>query len=75
MVFDWFLEKDDILINQLTKAFMEKHHHGEDSHSDDHDHNDGVYKGLGAVVGIYVFFLIEKIMQMRRARKEKRVNF
>ena len=50
-----------------------KNHNDGGSHSD-HDHNDGVYKGLGAVVGIYVFFLIEKIMQMRRARKEKRVK-
>jgi hypothetical protein len=50
-----------------------KNHNHSDSHSDS-DHNDGVYKGLGAVVGIYVFFLIEKIMQMRRARKEKRVK-
>lgn len=41
--------------------------------NENHDHSAGVYKGLGAVVGIYVFFLIERIMQIRRARKEKRV--
>ena len=52
---------------------MEKHSHSDSERA--HDHNEGVYKGLGAVVGIYIFFLIEKIMQMRRARKEKRVNF
>ncbi len=50
---------------------MESHNHGG---NDDHDHNAGVFKGLGAVVGIYVFYVIEKIMQIRRARKEKRVS-
>ena len=54
---------------KLKKAFTE-HKHGSQS---DHSHTDGVYKGLGAVVGIYMFFLIERIMQIRRARKEKRV--
>ena len=53
------------------KAFSEHDHSGQ--HHDD-SHNEGVYKGLGAITGIYVFFLIEKIMQMRRARKEKRVK-
>jgi hypothetical protein len=50
---------------------MNNHDHGKDS---SHSHNEGVYKGLGAVVGIYVFYLIEKIMQIRRARKEKKVK-
>ena len=50
---------------------MNNHDHGKDA---SHSHNEGVYKGLGAVVGIYVFYLIEKIMQIRRARKEKKVN-
>lgn len=55
------------------------HGHGHQSNGHGHshggdDHKVGVYKGLGAIVGIYVFFLIEKIMQMRRARKEKRVS-
>ena len=52
---------------------MEKHSHDDSNNHSDHSHDSGVYKGLGAVVGIYVFFLIEKIMQMRRARIEKRV--
>ena len=59
----------DALLHLIPHAFMEEHSHN--SHDHDHDHNHGVYKGLGAVVGIYVFFLIEKIMQIRRARKEK----
>jgi hypothetical protein len=53
-------------------------HHDYTEHDDEHDtssHDSGVYKGLAAIVGIYVFFLIEKIMHMRRARKEKRVSF
>ena len=45
------------------------------SHGQTDDHSEGVYKGLGAIIGIYVFFVIEKVMQMRRARKEKRVSF
>ncbi len=57
----------------FKKAFI-GHKHDHEGHGHDHDaHNEGVYKGLGAIVGIYVFFVIEKIMQMRRARKEKRV--
>ena len=46
----------------------------EHNHNENHDHSSGVYKGLGALIGIYVFFVIERIMQMRRARKEKRVS-
>ncbi len=46
------------------------HTHGDGDHME--SHSEGVYKGLGAVAGIYVFFVIEKIMQMRRAKKEKR---
>ena len=53
------------------QAFMENHDH---NGHEDHNHNEGVFKGLGAVVGIYVFYVIEKIMQIRRARKEKRVS-
>lgn len=60
----------DALLHLIPHAFMpEGHDHSGGSHDD--DHNAGVYKGLGAVVGIYVFFIIEKLMQMRRARKEK----
>ena len=64
----------------MIQAFSE-HHHDEDEHGDEDQSNDleshnlGVYKGLAAVIGIYVFFIIEKIMHMRRARKEKRVIF
>lgn len=58
----------DALLHLIPHAFTE-HKHGSQS---DHSHTDGVYKGLGAVVGIYMFFLIERIMQIRRARKEKR---
>jgi hypothetical protein len=52
---------------------MENHEHTHGNHGNDHSHNEGVYKGLGAVVGIYVFYLIEKVMQIRRAKKEKKV--
>ena len=49
---------------------------GEHNHEDEssESHSTGVYKGLSALAGIYLFFLIEKIMQIRRARKEKRVG-
>jgi zinc transporter ZupT len=59
----------DALLHLIPHAFMENHDHSGGDH--EHNHNVGVYKGLGAVVGIYVFFIIEKLMQMRRARKEK----
>ena len=38
------------------------------------DHTAGIFKGLSALTGIYLFFLIEKTMQIRRVRKEKRVS-
>lgn len=59
----------DALLHLIPHAFSEHDHgsEGEGEHS-----NDGVYKGMGAVVGIYVFFIIERSMQIRRARKEKR---
>lgn len=59
----------DALLHLIPHAFSEHDHSGQHH---DNSHNEGVYKGLGAITGIYVFFLIEKIMQMRRARKEKR---
>lgn len=58
----------DALLHLIPHAFS-GHDHSHESGSGD-DHKSGVYKGLGAVVGIYVFFLIEKGMQIRRARKE-----
>ena len=30
----------------------------------------GVYKGLGCLAGMYVFFLIEKIVQMKQVNKQ-----
>lgn len=62
----------DSLLHLIPHAFMD---HSHDHSSSSHDHSAGVYKGMGAIVGIYVFFLIEKIMQIRRARKEKRVKY
>jgi len=60
----------DSLLHLIPHAFA-SHDHSVAGIHDQETHNEGVYKGLGAVVGIYVFFLIEKIMQIRRARKEK----
>ena len=67
----------DALLHLIPHAFSDHNHSDGEAESivnvtTKGSHNEGVYKGLGAVVGIYVFFLIEKIMQMRRARKEKR---
>jgi hypothetical protein len=59
----------DSLLHLIPHAFANHDH--SDGTLDQESHNEGVYKGLGAVVGIYVFFIIEKIMQIRRARKEK----
>ncbi len=33
-------------------------------------HYYGVYKGLGCLAGMYVFFLIEKIVQMKQVNKQ-----
>ena len=37
------------------------------------DSNLNVYKGLGAFLGIYVFFIIEKLVNIKKDRKEKKV--
>ena len=42
-----------------------------DSHD---DHYKGALKGLGALIGLYVFFLGEKLMQIKRSNKEKKVR-
>lgn len=60
----------DALLHLIPHAFS-GHSHAEGDLANHSSHNEGVYKGLGAVVGIYVFFIIERIMQIRRARKEK----
>lgn len=68
----------DSLLHLIPHAFSEHSHdggHDHDSHGGhDDDHTSGIYKGLSALVGIYLFFIIEKTMQIRRARKEKRVR-
>lgn len=66
----------DSLLHLIPHAFS-GHSHNDELHDveDDHDHTMGVYKGLGALIGIYVFFLIEKIMMIRRARTEKKVFY
>lgn len=57
----------------LTKfgfqAFAE--HHDEADDNTQHNHA-SVYKGLGALAGIYVFFLIEKLMKMRHQRTQEK---
>jgi hypothetical protein len=49
-------------------------HHSSDGDHKPHDHTDHILKGSSALLGIFLFFLFEKIMQIRRARKEKRVS-
>jgi hypothetical protein len=62
------------------KAFMPLHGHGnseptflEDFNWDKskESHTDGVYKGLGCLIGMYVFFIIEKLVQMNQITKEE----
>lgn len=45
----------------------------EDFSLDKHNesHTDGVYKGLGCLVGMYIFFIIEKGVQMKQVTKEE----
>jgi zinc transporter ZupT len=41
------------------------------------EHNDShvnVYKGLGAFIGIYVFFIIEKLVRIRQDYNEKKIK-
>jgi hypothetical protein len=41
---------------------------------DSHEgHYKGALKGLWALIGLYVFFLGEKLMQIKRSNKEKKV--
>ncbi|CAF0919798.1 unnamed protein product [Brachionus calyciflorus] len=61
----------DSLLHLIPHAFSEHDHDHENSH-EGHDHSAGVYKGLAAFIGIYVFFIVEKILMIRRSRKEKK---
>lgn len=45
----------------------------DDFKTEERHSNLNVYKGLGAFFGIYVFFLIEKIVQIRQDYKENKV--
>ena len=40
-----------------------------DSENPPESHHYGVYKGLGCLAGMYIFFLIEKIVQMKQVVK------
>lgn len=57
----------------LMKAFIEDHgkNEGADSHA---GHEGAALKGLGVLVGLYVFFIGEKLMQWKRSLKEKKVR-
>jgi zinc transporter ZupT len=57
-----------------TSDDINEHAHSHGQGNDDHEseHLAGIWKGCGAVAGVYIFFLIERTMQIRRARKEKR---
>ena len=55
---------------------MSEHIHDRFTFLDDFDsenpkpsHYNSVYKGLGCLAGIYVFFLIEKLVQMKQVDK------
>jgi hypothetical protein len=54
---------------------MSQHEHERLTFLDDFEeqpepHYNGVYKGLGCLAGMYVFFLIEKIVQMKQVNKQ-----
>lgn len=34
-------------------------------------HRDGVYKGMAAVLGLYVFFVVESLLKLRHAKRAK----
>lgn len=61
----------DALLHLLPHAFIKPHDH-HDSTQNSHDHSMDSLKGLSALVGIFVFFIGEKLMQIKRAKKEKR---
>lgn len=55
---------------------MSEHNHEELTFLDDFEsehpkpsHQYGIYKGLGCLAGMYVFFLIEKCVQMKQVDK------
>lgn len=69
----------DAFLHLIPHAFMESHDHGtllflDDFNPDHHkkSHQAGVVKGLGCLFGIYIFFLIEKIVQMKQTDKPKK---
>ena len=55
----------------LCQAFVEHEAHDEEDHEEEHDHAEhsrahmeAVYKGLVVLCGIYVFFLVERLMKI-----------
>ena len=55
----------------LWQAFVEHEAHDEEDHEEEHDHAEhsrahmeAVYKGLVVLCGIYVFFLVERLMKI-----------
>ena len=50
----------------------DSHSHGDDDNHGSHDHNTAVYKGLVALMGIYSFFLIERLMKIYSTYKRRR---
>lgn len=66
----------DSFLHLIPHAFMPAHSHSLeflddfDSENPAESHQSGVYKGLGCLVGMYVFFLIEKVVQAKQVDKE-----
>jgi hypothetical protein len=56
----------------FVKAFLESNDHDQDVMTDN-THHVGALKGMTALIGLYVFFLGEKIMQIRRSQVERKV--
>jgi len=66
----------------FQQALMDDHGHGDGSHSHEHSHSADAHaghgsdalKGLCVVIGIFLFFIGEKLMQLKRSLKEKKVR-
>ena len=37
-------------------------------------HDSSIFKGLAAFIGIYIFYLVETLMQSRRSKSNNKVN-
>lgn len=62
-------------MSEFDLILMSKHdHRHQDESSHENEHNSAILKGLAVLVGIYIFFLIETLLQICKSDSTKKVS-